>query len=130
MPVVQGCAVRRAPISSAATSFYRSDCDAGGGSSGGMNLARVGGELVFRGMTISTGPWRDSKFVGAPYNEKEGSVTTALGTDAAILAAAEGTGRGMNTLADTQDRARHRRQSGHRPGNLPPARRGRATPSS
>lgn len=87
VPVIQGCAVRRAPVSTAATSFYRSDCDAGGGSSGGMNLARVGGQLVFRGVTISSGPWRDPKFVGAPYNEKAGSVTTALGTDAAILAA-------------------------------------------
>ena len=89
VPVVQGCAVRRVPVSTAATSFYRSDCDAGGGSSGGMNLARVDGELAFRGMTISTGPWRDPNFVGAPYNEGKGSVTTALGTDAAILAAAK-----------------------------------------
>ena len=52
-----------------------------------MHLSRVGGELVFRGMTISTGPWRDPAFVGAPYDEKGGSVTTALGTDAAVLAA-------------------------------------------
>ena len=87
VPVVQGCSIRRVPVSSGTTSFYRTDCDAGGGSSGGMNLARVDGELVFRGMTISTGPWRDPKFVGAPYDEKAGSVTTALGTDAAILTA-------------------------------------------
>ena len=87
VPIAQGCTVRRVPISSSTTNFYRSDCDAGGGSSGGMHLSRVGGELIFRGMTISTGPWRDPAFVGAPYDEKGGSVTTALGTDAAILAA-------------------------------------------
>jgi hypothetical protein len=86
-PVAQGCTVRRAPVSSAATSFYRTDCDASGASSGGMHLARVNGALVFRGITISTGPWRDPAFAGAPYDEKGGSVTTALGTDAAILAA-------------------------------------------
>ena len=88
LPVVQGCSVRRAPVSREKTSFYRSDCDATGASSGGMNLSRVDGELVFRGITISTGPWRDPKYKGAPYDEKGGSVTTALGTDAAILAAA------------------------------------------
>lgn len=87
VPVVQGCSVRRAPISSQKTSFYRSDCDATGASSGGMNLSRVDGNLTFRGINISTGPWRDPKFKGAPYNEKAGSVTTALGVDAAILAA-------------------------------------------
>lgn len=87
VPIVQGCTIRRVPVSSSTTSFYRTDCDAGGGSSGGMHLARVNGELVFRGMTISTGPWRDPKFIGAPYDEKAGSVTTALGTDAAILTA-------------------------------------------
>jgi hypothetical protein len=85
VPVVQACTVRRVPISTEATSFYRSDCDATGASSGGMHLARVGGRLVFRGMTISTGPWRDPGLAGAPYDEKAGSVTTALGTDAAIL---------------------------------------------
>ncbi len=89
VPVVQPCAVRRVPVSSAATSFYRSDCDAGGGSSGGMNLTRIDGALFFRGVTISSGPWRDTNLTGAPYNEKKGSVTTALGTDAAILAAAQ-----------------------------------------
>ncbi len=87
VPVAQGCVVRRAPISSGAPSFYRTDCDATGSSSGGMHLARVGDQLVFRGITITTGPWRDPKFAGAPYGEGNGSVTTALGTDAAILAA-------------------------------------------
>jgi hypothetical protein len=86
VPVAQGCTVRRAPISSSATSFYRTDCDATGSSSGGMHLARVDGRLVFRGITITTGPWQNKKFLGAPYDEKAGSVTTALGTDAAILA--------------------------------------------
>jgi hypothetical protein len=87
IPVVQGCKVRRVPISSSVTSFYRSDCDATGTSSGGMHLSRVDGRLVFRGITITTGPWQDERFFGAPYDEKAGSVTTALGTDAAILAA-------------------------------------------
>jgi len=87
IPVVQGCKIRRVPVSSAATNFYRSDCDATGSSSGGMHLSRVGGGLVFRGITITTGLWRDPRFLGAPYSEKAGSVTTALGTDAAILAA-------------------------------------------
>jgi len=87
IPVVQGCVVKRKPISSEKTSFYRTDCDATGASSGGMHLSRVDGELVFRGINITTGPWKDPAFKGAPYNEKAGSVTTALGTDAAILAA-------------------------------------------
>lgn len=87
IPVVQGCKIRRVPISTASTNFYRSDCDASGSSSGGMHLSRVGGQLVFRGITITTGRWRDPQFHGAPYNERGGSVTTALGTDAAILAA-------------------------------------------
>ncbi|MBN9019597.1 MAG: trypsin-like peptidase domain-containing protein [Rhizobiales bacterium] len=87
IPVVQGCEIMRVPRSSEKTSFYRSDCDATGASSGGMNLSRVGGELVFRGINITTGPWQDPKYKGAPYDEKGGSVTTALGTDAAILAA-------------------------------------------
>jgi Trypsin-like peptidase domain len=87
VPVVQGCTIRRAPISTAATNFYRSDCDATGSSSGGMHLSRVGGRLVFRGITITTGPWREPRFQGAPYNERGGSVTTALGTDAGILSA-------------------------------------------
>jgi hypothetical protein len=87
VPVVQGCTVRRAPVSSEATNFYRTDCDATSGSSGGMHLFRLDGHLVFRGMTISTGPTRDASLHGAPYDEKGGSVTTALSTDAAILAA-------------------------------------------
>lgn len=87
VPVAQPCRVRRAPVSSAATSFYRSDCDATGSSSGGMHLTRLDGTLRFRGITVSTGPWRDPAFKGAPYDERGGSVTTALGTDAAVLAA-------------------------------------------
>jgi hypothetical protein len=88
IPVVQGCAVRRAPVSSGPTSFYRTDCDATPASSGGMHLFRgADGALRFRGMTISTGPSADTALAGAPYDEKAGSVTTALGTDAAILAA-------------------------------------------
>ena len=89
MPVVTGCMVKRVPVSSGATNFYRSDCDAVGGASGGMHLSRVDGRLVFRAITISTGPWRDPALHGAPYDEKAGSVTTALETDAAILAAAK-----------------------------------------
>lgn len=89
IPVAQGCVVKRKPVSSEKTSFYRSDCDATGASSGGMHLSRVGGELVFRGINITTGPWRDPAMKGAPYNEKGGSVTTALGTDAAILDAGQ-----------------------------------------
>ena len=75
------------PISSAATNFFRTDCDATGSSSGGMHLSRVDGRLVFRGITITSGPWRDERFRGAPYDERAGSVTTALGTDAAVLKA-------------------------------------------
>lgn len=89
VPVVQGCRVRRSPISSAATSFFRTDCDATGSSSGGMHLARVNGRLVFRGITITAGPWQDPKFRGAPYDEAAGSATTALGTDAAVLQAGQ-----------------------------------------
>jgi hypothetical protein len=88
VPVVQACTVRRVPVSTEATSFYRTDCDASPASSGGMHLFRGSdGTLRFRGITISTGPWVDGGLVGAPYNEKAGSVTTALGTDAAILEA-------------------------------------------
>ena len=94
VPVVQGCKIRRVPKSTAATSFYRTDCAASGESSGSMNLARVDGRLVFRGIVITTGPWRDPKFAGAPYDEAKGSVTTALGTDAAILKAGEDLARG------------------------------------
>jgi len=88
MPIVEGCTVRRAPKSLAATTFYRTDCDASPGASGGMHLFREpDGTLVFRGITISTGPSEDKGLAGAPYNEQAGSVTTALGTNAAILAA-------------------------------------------
>lgn len=87
VPAVQACTVRRVPISSGTTSFFRTDCDTSGAASGGMNLARVNGRLVFRGITISSGAWRDPKLRGAPYDEKTKSATTALGTDAAILAA-------------------------------------------
>ena len=87
VPAVQACKVRRVPISSGATSFLRTDCDTSGAASGGMNLARVNGRLVFRGITISSGAWRDPRLRGAPYDERTKSATTALGTDAAILAA-------------------------------------------
>lgn len=87
VPVAQGCKVRRVPISTSITSFYRSDCDASGSSSGGMNLSRVDGELVYRGVTITTGLWREPSLHGAAYDEQRGSVTTSLGTDAAILEA-------------------------------------------
>ena len=50
-----------------------------------MHLSRVDGRLVFRGITITSGPWQDEHLRGAPYDERGGSVTTALGTDAAIL---------------------------------------------
>jgi hypothetical protein len=88
VPVIQSCSVRRVPISSGATSFFRTDCDATGASSGSMNLQRLDdGRLVFRGVTITTGPWQDERYRGAPYDERAGSVTTALGTDAGVLAA-------------------------------------------
>jgi hypothetical protein len=51
--------VKRVPKSTEATNFYRTDCDATGASSGGMHLSRVDGRLVFRGITITTGPWRE-----------------------------------------------------------------------
>jgi hypothetical protein len=94
VPVVQPCTVRRVPISTGRTSFFRTDCDASGSSSGGMHLSRVNGQLVHRGITISTGAWRDPKLRGAPYDESRKSATTALGTDAAVLKAAR-------DLADT-----------------------------
>ena len=87
VPVAQGCKVRRVPISTSITSFFRTDCDASGSASGGMHLSRVDGRLVYRGVTITTGLWRDPALKGAPYDEKRGSVTTALGTDEAILEA-------------------------------------------
>jgi hypothetical protein len=52
-----------------------------------MNLARVNGRLVFRGITISSGAWQDPRLRGAPFDESTKSATTALGTDAAILEA-------------------------------------------
>jgi hypothetical protein len=85
VPVAQGCSVRRVPISREKTSFYRTDCDATGSSSGGIHLSRIEGHLVLRGITITSGPWQDDRFRGAPYDERGGSVTTALGADAAIL---------------------------------------------
>ena len=94
VPIAQGCSVRRAPVSSSSTNFYRTDCDASRGSSGSMNLFREDGDLRFAGMTISTGPTDDAALRGAPYDEQAGSVTTVLATDAAILAAGrELTGR-------------------------------------
>jgi hypothetical protein len=87
VPVAQPCRVRRVPISTAATSFYLTDCDASGSSSGGMHLSRVNGRLVHRGITISTGAWRDPKLRAAPYDENRKSATTALGTDAAVMKA-------------------------------------------
>jgi len=87
VPVVQACTIRRVPKSTGRTNFYRSDCDATGASSGGMNLARVAGKLVWRGIFITTGPWRDPKLHGAPYDEARGSVTTSIAADAAVLAA-------------------------------------------
>ena len=69
IPVVQGCKIRRVPVSSSITSFYRSDCDASGSSSGGMNLARVDGELVYRGITITTGLWRDPRCMARPMTK-------------------------------------------------------------
>jgi len=88
VPVIQGCTVRRVPISSGATSFFRTDCDATGASSGSMNLQRLDdGRLIFRAITITTGPWQDERYRGAPYDERGGSVTTALGTDAGVLEA-------------------------------------------
>jgi hypothetical protein len=61
-----------------------------------MHLSRVNGRLVFRGITITTGPWREPRFHGAPYNERGGSVTTALGTDAAILSVGQALAGGRN----------------------------------
>jgi hypothetical protein len=95
IPVVQACKIRRVPKSSAKTSFYRSDCDATGSSSGGMHLSRVGGALAYRGITITTGPWRGQQFFGAPYHEQAGSVTTALGVDAAVLEAGHELAKGF-----------------------------------
>lgn len=116
VPVAQGCAIRRVPVpapgaspkpgaplkpgaspGNAATAAaagpaqpFRTDCDATGSSSGGANLTRLGGgqgPLVLRGITISTGPWRNPKLAGAPYDERKGSFTTALDVSGAVAAA-------------------------------------------
>ena len=89
VPVVQGCTVRRVLAAAAPTlpSQVRTDCDATGSSSGGMNMVRIGGQLMLRAITVSTGPWRNKRLVGAPYNEKAGSQTIALTLDGAVEAA-------------------------------------------
>jgi len=91
-PVVQGCTVRRviAPEAAGEGGFLRTDCDATGSSSGGMNLARVDGRLTLRGITVTTGPWRVERFKGAPYDERRGSFTTALVVGPAMIAARDG----------------------------------------
>lgn len=91
-PVVQGCTVRRviAPQAAGDGGFLRTDCDATGSSSGGMNLARVDGRLTLRGITVTTGPWRVERFKGAPYDERRGSFTTALAVGPAMIAARDG----------------------------------------
>ncbi len=90
VPVVQACTVRRvAPSASpAAASLLRTDCDATGSSSGGMNMTRVGGQLMLRAITVATGPWRNKRLEGAPYDEKAGSQTIAIALDGPVQAAA------------------------------------------
>jgi hypothetical protein len=90
VPVVQGCTVRRVvPSASAATaSQLRTDCDATGSSSGGINMTRVGGQLMLRAITVATGPWRNKRLEGAPFDEKAGSATIAIALDGPVLAAA------------------------------------------
>lgn len=89
VPVVQACTVRRvaAPASPSAPAMLHTDCDATGSSSGGMNMTRVGGQLMLRAITVATGPWRDKRLEGAPYNEKRGSQTIALSLDGPVAAA-------------------------------------------
>jgi hypothetical protein len=89
VPVVQGCTVRRAlrTRSVADVPTFRTDCDATGSSSGGLNLVRAGGGLHVAGITISTGAWRDRRLEGAPYDEKRGSLTVALAVAGRIAAA-------------------------------------------
>jgi len=89
VPVVQGCTVRRAlaPRSPDGAATFRTDCDATGSSSGGLNLVRTGDGLRVAGITVSTGPWRNPRLVGAPYSEKAGSLTVALAAAGAITAA-------------------------------------------
>ena len=80
IPVAQGCTVRRVPISTSGDVVlpHRLRRDR-------LVVRRHASRarrrrLVFRGVTITTGPWRDENFRGAPYDERGGSVTTALGT--------------------------------------------------
>jgi hypothetical protein len=89
IPVVQGCSVRRVvPAGSPAVAAQlRTDCDATGSSSGGINMTRVGGQLMLRAITVATGPWRNKRLVGAPYNEKAGSQTIAIALDGPVAAA-------------------------------------------
>lgn len=89
VPVVQGCTVRRvvAPAAPSAAAILRTDCDATGSSSGGMNMTRVGGQLMLRAITVATGPWRDKRLEGAPYNEKRGSQTIAISLDGPVTVA-------------------------------------------
>jgi hypothetical protein len=87
--VVQGCTVRRVvPTPSPdVPAQLRTDCDATGSSSGGMNMTRVGGQLMLRAITVATGPWRDKRLEGAAYNEKRGSQTVAIALDGPVTAA-------------------------------------------
>jgi hypothetical protein len=89
IPVVQGCTVRRvvSAASPAVPSQLRTDCDATGSSSGGMNMTRIGGQLMLRAITVATGPWQNKRFVGTPFNEKAGSQTIAITLDGPVLAA-------------------------------------------
>lgn len=87
VPVAQSCTVRRVLSAGRYAALFNTDCDATGSSSGGANFARVGGGLVLRGVTISTGPWQDPAFAGAPYNEKRGSFTTAISVSGVVLQA-------------------------------------------
>lgn len=89
VPVVQGCTVRRVvpPASAATAGQLRTDCDATGSSSGGMNMTRIGGQLMLRAITVATGPWRNKRLEGAPFNEKAGSQTVAISLDGAVLTA-------------------------------------------
>jgi hypothetical protein len=97
IPVVQGCTVRRVvPATTAGLpSQLRTDCDATGSSSGGMNMTRIGGQLMLRAITVATGPWQNKRLLGAPYSEKAGSQTVAVTLDGPVLAA----GRGLAAAA-------------------------------
>jgi hypothetical protein len=90
IPVIQGCTVRRVvpAASPAVASQLRTDCDATGSSSGGMNMTRIGGQLMLRAITVATGPWRNKRLQGAPFNEKAGSQTIAIALDGPVLQAA------------------------------------------